>query len=128
MDFVQGRSVEELLQGTYKDDVMPPILTFHILIKIVRAQQHLRNHRKCHIDLKQGEDVILSADSDSPWLSVTLVDVAGVQNWQDHKTKKHLVVLARNTMGRMQSIPSRWMWMTLRVRKTTSPMPTTSSA
>jgi serine/threonine protein kinase len=108
MNYVQGFSVEQLLRGKYKDDGMPPTLIFHIIIEIVRAQQHLQKHDKCHIDLKEGGNVMLSANDDSPWPSVTLVDVGGIQKWQDKKVMEHLVSLARKMMGNMNLVPQRW--------------------
>jgi serine/threonine protein kinase len=107
MDYVQGSSVEQLLRGTYKDDGIPPTLIFYVIIEIVRAQQHLQKHDKCHIDLNECGNVILSANDASPWPFVTLVDVGGIQKWQDRKVMEHLIPLARKMMGNIHLVPQR---------------------
>ncbi|KAF1830053.1 hypothetical protein BDW02DRAFT_609658 [Decorospora gaudefroyi] len=108
MDYIPGLNVEELLNDRYEDDGMPPTLIFHILLELMRVQQHLKDHDKCHIDLKEGGNIMLSAKEGSAWPSIKLVDFSGIWPYRESSVARHTIHLVGKMMNRERSVPQWW--------------------
>ncbi|KAF2243088.1 hypothetical protein BU26DRAFT_570493 [Trematosphaeria pertusa] len=100
MSYVSGLSVQQLLVTS---GLLPPFLLFHVFVQLCQAQFHLKTRGLCHIDLKQGGNVILRPGEDEGGLpDVILVDFGGVKSYnasRDWKICEHVLFFVSRAAG-----------------------------
>jgi len=110
LEYIPGHSVQDLLKThkIYKVHGLLPCVIFHVFAELVRVQRHLREHGYCHVDLKEGGNVMLSNKDEGLFSTVTLIDFGGIMNYNRFKELEHTVYLARKMWNGNTEIAKHW--------------------
>jgi len=110
LEYIPGRSIEYLLRkhATYKEHGLPPCVIFHVFAQLVRVQKHLKDNEYCHIDLKEGGNVMLSNKDGNLFPTVTLIDLGGIKPYDQGKELEHTLYLARKMTKGSAEIAEHW--------------------
>ncbi|KAI4616229.1 uncharacterized protein J4E87_008741 [Alternaria ethzedia] len=110
LEYIPGHSIQDLLRNhkIYKVHGLPPCVIFHVFAELVRVQRHLKEHGYCHIDLKEGGNVMLSNKDDDVFPTVTLIDFGGIWPYNRPKEFEHTLYLARKMWKGNTEIAEHW--------------------
>jgi hypothetical protein len=110
MGWLQGYNASYMIANHYPNG-FPPFLVFQVLEQIYRAEVHPLKRGLCHVDLQNGENIMLR-----PWGSyggrlvpkVTLIDYSGIKPFEPYEAGhvlEEFIYLARRMTGGEMRVP-----------------------
>ncbi|KAH5566779.1 hypothetical protein HBI26_168120 [Parastagonospora nodorum] len=106
MSWVKGYHVSYLL-GNHYTNGFPPFLLFRVLDQVFHAEQHLQKNGLCHVNLRNGENIMLRAGGHvMPY--ITLIDYSAVETYTVNKAGQGLeefIMLARRMTRGETKVP-----------------------
>lgn len=113
MTWFQGYNVSYMIANHYSNG-FPPFLVFRVLNQVYSAEQRLQERGLCHVDLRNGENVMLrpwSAYGESLVPKVTLIDYSGVKPYETFEAGhvlEEFILLARRMTGGERRVPDHY--------------------
>ncbi|KAF2824161.1 hypothetical protein CC86DRAFT_51200 [Ophiobolus disseminans] len=101
MEHVRGCNVARLL-GHYHNAQLPPWLVFDILTPLIRGLLHLQEKGLCHIELEDGDNVMVHNSASTSLFQVKLIGFEGVAVYdrsQDITVLEQVMALAKLMTG-----------------------------